>query len=141
MHTTLRTFLAGAVACAGLAFAPLTAPAAAASTTNPYTASGVCGSGFTEINKRSGKGYVTHLMYSGRTGENCVVTLKTTKVGTPSYVYAALARQQPFDAVEDGRSTYRYYAGPVKLKAAGTCVRWGGGTHDDNFWTGWQHCG
>ncbi len=40
---------------------------------------------------------------------------------------------------------FKYYAGPVKVKAPGKCVRWGGGisvgTFSAGFDTAFEHCG
>ncbi|MEU7893934.1 hypothetical protein AB0B45_13830 [Nonomuraea sp. NPDC049152] len=108
---------------------PATATAAASA---GYTPEQVCGSGFGRVNggtqpatdhKGIIQGYV-YLLYNARTGENCVVTIKSNFVGQPTLTRATLFRQiigQNPDKFED-EGAYKYYAGPVKAQAKGRCV-------------------
>lgn len=98
-----------------------------------------CGSGYYEIDHHDmGSVAVIYLMYNGST--DCVVTWKTANVGTPTYVQAYVIRESDgVDADDDGN--YSYYAGPVYLKAPGTCIQWGGYAGTDWISPDWEHCG
>ena len=39
------------------------------------------------------------------------------------------------------RDEYGYYAGPVKKKAPGKCVKWGGMVGSSTYTSGFEHCG
>jgi len=106
---------------------------------NPYTPKEVCGSGFSTINSHAVSGGRVYLMYNGSTGYNCVVTIKTTKIGTPSPVSASLQKQGGTMGTDSGN--FSYYAGPVKRHAPGTCIRWGGSVGSSSWTSGWSHCG
>ncbi|WP_051704247.1 M23 family metallopeptidase [Glycomyces sp. NRRL B-16210] len=107
---------------------------------NPYTAGQVCGSGFTQINQHAlGTAGTIVLMYNSSNGQNCVVTLKHTSVGTPSAVASTL--QVEGGAVTTDSGNFSYYAGPVKKAAAGQCVKWGGKVGSTSWTSGWSHCG
>lgn len=133
MHSTrslARVGLAGlataSVAAAGVAGVAYAKP-------NPYSPKAICGAGFGVIDQRylheiaDGKvrdlGTV-YLMYNARTGENCVTTVKKAGVGKKTPVRAFLKVQKGMSASQSG--AFAYYAGPVKLKARGKCVRFGG---------------
>jgi hypothetical protein len=117
------------------------AAVAAQAAANPYTAQGVCGSSYTttvDSHDLGGKARV-YLLYSPSTGYNCAVTIKTTKLGTPSSTEAWLLVQGGSWKHEKGN--YEYYAGPVRSYAKDTCVAYAGG-HDGTNWTsGWLGCG
>ena len=72
------------------------------------------------------------------------MTLKSYGVGKASHVGVVLQRQGGKQKMDSGQS-YKYYAGPVKVKARGVCVRWGGGitvgTYSAGFDTDYEHCG
>ncbi|NUP00552.1 MAG: hypothetical protein HOV96_03115 [Nonomuraea sp.] len=113
-------------------------PANASTASSPQS---ICGSGFgvvsggvQPVKTSSGRRYGTvYLLYSRRTGENCVVTVKTSFVGTKTPVSATLTimsrpmkdtKQSPIVRTDSGR--YKSYAGPVKYWAKGACVKfWG----------------
>ncbi|SDK40478.1 hypothetical protein SAMN05421874_107216 [Nonomuraea maritima] len=122
-------FVPKVVAAAALAGSVLVAVPAHASTA--YTPEGVCGAGFARVADgakpvKDGKdtyGYV-YLMYNRRTGYNCVVTIKTSYYRTPTYTTAMLRVQGSKPVTDAGK--FKYYAGPVKLKAAGKCVAYWG---------------
>ncbi|ASU85184.1 hypothetical protein CDO52_22440 [Nocardiopsis gilva YIM 90087] len=145
MKNSLRTLLVATVACAGLGAGAVASPAVAAA--NPYTAKSVCGSGYYQVDRhRAPSGAsTTYLMYNG--SSNCVVTIKNRDVGTPTHVWASLQRQSPYAIAKDDGGPYAYYAGPVRLRAKATCVKWGGGpgstsgSRGDLFVSGWGHCG
>ncbi len=107
---------------------------------NPYTPKEVCGSNYSVINSHGlgGKGRV-YLLYNSGNGYNCVVTLKRTKVGTPSSTSAFLEPQGGSRATDSGQ--FSYYAGPVKKHAPGTCVKWGGSVGGQSYTSPFQHCG
>lgn len=112
---------------AGMALALIPAPAQAA--TNPYTAKEVCGSGYDVLQSHSISGAKIVLMYNG--SYNCVVTLKTTRIGKGSYVDSSLTVEGGGAAFDGG--TYKYFAGPTKLYGKGHCVSYGGSSSID-FW-------
>ena len=112
---------------------------------NPYTAKQVCGSDFTKINSKvlkngNGKNVArVVLMYNSKTKQNCVVTLKLTKLNTKSKTVAFLRVQNGPRGNDTGQ--FQYYAGPVKFKAEKTCVKWGGKHAGGSFTSKWGHCG
>ncbi|WP_406078806.1 protein kinase domain-containing protein [Micromonospora sp. NBC_00858] len=111
---------------------------------NPYTAAQACGSGYQVIDsatltggdgRRRGRVY---LLYHSGNGNNCVVTLKDTAVGTPSAASAYLEVQGRARSTDSG--SFDYYAGPVRASAAGKCVKWGGATGGVSYGSGFEHC-
>lgn len=107
---------------------------------NPYTPTQVCGSGFSVIDQAAlGTVGRTYLLYNAGTGNNCVVTLKSTNLGTPTAVSAFLEPQGSSRTTDSG--SYSYYAGPVKRSAPGTCVRWGGSVGGTSYTSPFEHCG
>ncbi|SIN11313.1 serine/threonine-protein kinase [Micromonospora cremea] len=111
---------------------------------NPYTATQVCGSGYQVVDsatltggdgRRRGRVY---LLYHSGTGNNCVVTLKDTAVGTKSAASAYLEVQGRARSTDSG--SFDYYAGPVRAGAAATCVKWGGATGGVSYGSGFEHC-
>ncbi len=141
-----RPVLAGLLAVTALGTAAVPAAHAAR---NPYTPGQICGSGFRVIDshgiatptRRLGR---TFLLYNARTGRNCVTTIKTAAVGRAAgSVSASIQKQGGAQRMDSGN--FRYYAGPKKVKARGTCVRWGGGitvgSQSAGFDTAYEHCG
>jgi hypothetical protein len=109
-------------------------------TSNPYTPAEVCGSGFAVIDEAAlGTVGRTYLLYNSGTGANCVVTLKSTNLGTPSAVSAFLEPEGASRTTDSG--SYAYYAGPVKRSAPGTCVKWGGSVGSTTYTSPFEHCG
>ncbi|GAA3144074.1 M23 family metallopeptidase [Nonomuraea roseoviolacea] len=106
---------------------------------NPYTPEGVCGSGYAVIDSAALTGGRTYLLYNSGNGYNCVVTLKTSNLGTASAVSAFLEPQNESRTTDSG--SYDYYAGPVRRDAAGQCVRWGGSVGSSSYTSGFEHCG
>lgn len=107
--------------------------------TNPYTPTEVCGSGFVVIDEAAlGTVGRTYLLYNSGNGNNCVVTLKSTNLGTPSAVSAFLEPQGASRTTDSG--SYSYYAGPVKRAAPGTCVKWGGSVGSTAYTSPFEHC-
>ncbi|SDF95641.1 Peptidase family M23 [Lentzea fradiae] len=107
--------------------------------TNPYTPVEACGSGYKVIDGANVTGGRVSLLYNASNGYNCVVTIKTTKIGTASDVGAFLEPQGGSRATD--RGNFAYYAGPVKKKAAGTCVKWGGNVGSSSYTSAFEHCG
>ena len=146
-HSRVRTIAATSLAAAACGVA-VAVPAQAAS--NPYNPEGVCGAGFGVIDKhelRSGAVQLgtVYLLYNASSGRNCVVTLKERGVGRKTPSAAFLKRQ---GAKGNGKLDYgrfAYYAGPRRVKAKGTCVRWGGGIkvgkRSAGYVSGFEHCG
>jgi len=109
------------------------------SSSNPYTPQQVCGSGYSVIDSQAVTGGRIYLLYNSSNGYNCVVTLKSTKVGTPSAVSAFLEVQGQSRVTDSGN--FSYYAGPVRKAAAKTCVRWGGSVGSSSYTSPFEHCG
>jgi murein DD-endopeptidase MepM/ murein hydrolase activator NlpD len=111
----------------------------ACGSTNPYTPTEVCGSGFSVVDEAAlGTVGRTYLLYNSGTGYNCVVTLKSTNLGTPSAVSAFLEPEGSSRTTDSG--SYSYYAGPVKRSAPGTCVKWGGSVGSTSYTSPFEHC-
>ncbi|SIQ44021.1 Serine/threonine protein kinase [Micromonospora avicenniae] len=111
---------------------------------NPYTAAQACGSGYQVIDSatltdggglRRGRVY---LLYNAANGNNCVVTLKDTAVGTKTAASAYLEVKGQTRRTDSG--SFQYYAGPVRAAAAGTCVKWGGSTGGVSYGSPFEHC-
>lgn len=107
---------------------------------NPYTPREVCGSGFSVIDQAAlGSVGRTYLLYNAGNGNNCVVTLKSTKLGSPSAVSAFVEPEGAARSTDSG--SYSYYAGPVKRSVPGTCVKWGGSVGSTSYTSPFEHCG
>ncbi|WP_326819843.1 spore-associated protein A [Streptosporangium sp. NBC_01756] len=136
MHKLKRSTVVALGMAAALAASVVTSsPAMAAS--SPIT---VCGGGsYHVIDSHALGSYATiYLLYNGST--NCVVTVKKgAYAGNTKYVDAYLTRSDlNYTKIDHGY--FKYYAGPVKISAAGKCVKWGG-VYDAQGWTsGWGHC-
>ncbi|WP_344922588.1 protein kinase domain-containing protein [Streptosporangium oxazolinicum] len=107
---------------------------------NPYTATGVCGSGYKVVDSRAlGSAATVYLLYNTGEGKNCVVTMSR-------YVFPSKIAMNAILQVKGGSSgsnpgNFTVYAGPVRLPAAKKCVIWGG-SHGSLSWkSGWSHCG
>ncbi|MGK5682855.1 protein kinase domain-containing protein [Actinoplanes sp. URMC 104] len=136
--------------------APTSRPAAAAPTTEPTEEPGeqetpeaepadpeeVCGDGFEVLDRaslRSGGATVGRVyLLRGEGGNNCVVTVKTTGVGTPSPMSAYLELEGRDRA--DRTGTFDSHAGPVTAAAPATCVKWGGSIDDATYDSDFEHC-
>jgi murein DD-endopeptidase MepM/ murein hydrolase activator NlpD len=106
---------------------------------NPYTAGEVCGSGFSVIDSHALTGGTVYLLYNSGSLKNCVATLKSTSLGTPSPVSATLQVQGSTAATDSG--SFAYYAGPVSKAAGSTCVKWGGSVGSSSYTSPYEHCG
>ncbi|MFC4114546.1 M23 family metallopeptidase [Nonomuraea zeae] len=106
---------------------------------NPYTAEEVCGSGYGVIDSAALTGGRAYLLYNSGNGNNCVVTLKTSNVGTASSMSAFLEPQGSSRTTNSG--SFGYYAGPVIRSAAGQCVKWGGSVGSSSYTSPFEHCG
>jgi serine/threonine-protein kinase len=97
---------------------------------NPYTPGEVCGNKFTVVDSApllAGDGTLqgrVYLLYNASSRRNCTTTLKAADVGTPTATSAYLEPEGADRVADSGQ--FEYYAGPVKVKAAETCVKWGG---------------
>ncbi|WP_326826812.1 hypothetical protein [Streptosporangium sp. NBC_01756] len=111
----------------------LTSQGTAVAAANPYTPEGICGAGYRVIDSMllrnvlsssDAVGGRTYLLYNSGNKYNCVVTIKSVAVGTPSQVTADLQifSGNSVDKAYRDRGNYTYYAGPVKAYAAGKCV-------------------
>lgn len=117
----------------------ITSTNACGGSSNPYTPQEACGSGYGVIDSAALTGGRVYLLYNSGNGYNCVVTLKTTNVGTASPVSAFLEPQGSTRTTDSGN--YGYYAGPVKRSAPGQCVKWGGSVGSSSYTSPFEHCG
>lgn len=106
---------------------------------NPYSPEQVCGSGYSVIDSAGLTGGTAYLLYNSGNGDNCVVTLKSTNLGTNTSVSAFLEPQGESRTTDSG--SYGYYAGPVRRDAANQCVRWGGSVGSSSYTSPFEHCG
>lgn len=106
-----------------------------------YSPEGICGAGFGRVSggtkavtTPSGRRYGTvYLLYSKKSQQNCVVTIKSSFAGSKTPVSAELTvmpkaikdtKQDP--TVRRDSGSFKYYAGPVKYWAKQACVKfWG----------------
>ncbi|MGW0802216.1 M23 family metallopeptidase [Nonomuraea sp. NPDC002799] len=109
------------------------------SSSNPNTATQVCGSGYAVIDSAALTGGRAYLLYNSGNGFNCVATLKTTNLGKASPVSAFLEPQGASRTTNSGG--FSYYAGPVKRAASGKCVKWGGSVGSSSYTSPFEHCG
>ncbi|MFE7673015.1 spore-associated protein A [Streptomyces albidoflavus] len=122
---------------AGLAAALVLAAAGVAVTAPPASAAaynGVCGKGYTvalslRIGPKSGSAVGTvYLAYNAATGHKCAVTVKNDTVPRKTSVFLRVGGKTAKDS-----GTFTSYAGPVRVRAAGQCVDFGGSIgNDDN---------
>ncbi|KAB8181995.1 N-acetylmuramoyl-L-alanine amidase [Microbispora catharanthi] len=109
-------------------------------TGNPYTPEQVCGSGYSVIDSAAlGTAGTVYLLYNSGNGNNCVVTLKKTSLGTATATSAYLEVQGRSRVTDSG--DYGYYAGPVSASAADKCVKWGGKAGSSSYDSPFEHCG
>ncbi|GAA4222671.1 hypothetical protein FHR32_003838 [Streptosporangium album] len=137
MHKLKRSTVVALGMAAALAASVVTStPAMAAS--SPVEACG--GGSYHVIDSHALGSYATvYLLYNGST--NCVVTWKKAPyAGNTKRVDANLTRSDLNYVKIDG-GKFKYYAGPLKISAAGKCVQWGGGYDLLNWTSGWGHCG
>ncbi|MBF8185445.1 protein kinase [Nonomuraea sp. K274] len=107
---------------------------------NPYSATQVCGSGFSVQRQSSFDGGTTYQLWNNSSSQNCVVTLKSgADVGKKTPVKATLEVQGGSSKTDSG--SYEYYAGPVTLTAKGKCVRYSGSAGSGSTSAGWANCG
>ncbi|MFI7610393.1 hypothetical protein ACIBP6_04050 [Nonomuraea terrae] len=155
MRKSTTILLGAALSVGGLMVNPAYAAASA------VTPERVCGSGFARVahSKQAVKtssqrvlGYV-YLLYNRRTGYNCVTTIKTSNVGTRTFVMATITTQtrganSRASGENEGRSV-KHYLGPVKTYGKGRCVSYMGRIRDDgrnaaegkSRWKSWGSCG
>jgi hypothetical protein len=105
---------------------------------NPYSAEDICGSGYDVIDSHGITGAMIYLLYNDATGKNCTVTLASDAGGAVS-MSATLSVQNGSASSDSG--SYAYYAGPVRLYAPSSCVKWGGSYKSSSWTSDWGHCG
>ncbi|GAB2916196.1 protein kinase [Nonomuraea fastidiosa] len=105
---------------------------------NPYTATQVCGSGFSVQRSISFSGGVTYQLWNNSTGQNCAVTIKTADVGKSTPTGVTLEAQGGGTQSDNGN--FEYYAGPVKVSAKGKCVRISGYVGSGRSSSDWANC-
>jgi hypothetical protein len=121
---------------AAMAAAALAGAGPAQAATNPYTATGVCGSSYHELEHHAIPGAVIYLMWNG--ADNCVATIKTSNIGKKTHTEAILEVKSPSGFYSD-EGNYAYYAAIAEHSPG--CIKWGGMTTD--IWESpvWGHCG
>ncbi|GIF01381.1 serine/threonine-protein kinase [Paractinoplanes rishiriensis] len=111
---------------------------------NPYTPGEVCGNKFAVVDSApllAGDGTLqgrVYLLYNATSGRNCTTTLKAADVGTATATSAYLEAEGADRVADSGQ--FEYYAGPVKVKSAETCVKWGGAAGGVRFDSPSGHC-
>ncbi|MEU6411312.1 protein kinase [Microbispora sp. NPDC046933] len=106
---------------------------------NPYTAKGVCGSGYAVVDSHSYGQATTYLLYNASNGYNCVITMSKYVVPGKIKMSAVLKVQNGSSKTDSG--SYTAYAGPIRLPAKSKCVIWGGGYGTAAWNSAWSHCG
>ncbi|WP_329133354.1 spore-associated protein A [Streptomyces sp. NBC_01476] len=138
---------------ASTATAPATAPVTTASavTASAKTATAATAPANVAYNKACGAGYgvvdhvnvgragTVYLTWNDRTGENCVVTVRT-KPGPAVYMLAGIFLTGNTEIGASDSGAYTTYAGPVYLPARAQCVSWRG-MIADQFVSAQGHCG
>ncbi|MCU7726896.1 serine/threonine protein kinase [Actinoplanes sp. KI2] len=118
---------------------PSSAPA-----TNKYTPKELCGGDFAVIDQHALRGADgtllgrVYLLFNSSTGKNCTVTLKATDLDTATPASAYLEVQGSPRVTDSG--SVPSYAGPVRAKADGICVKWGGSIQDATYDSPFEHC-
>jgi hypothetical protein len=124
-----NAFIKATAVLAAVASTAVLAPQAQAAS-NPYTPVGVCGSGYHVIDSRTlthlngSAGGKVYLLYNNSNGYNCAVVIKGVAIGTATKTGVDLLLFSSGDNFthHENNGTFKYYAGPVRLKAAGKCV-------------------
>jgi predicted Ser/Thr protein kinase len=118
---------------------PTASPKPSPPKANPYTAAGVCGSGYKVIDSHALGSSTIYLLYSDAAGKNCVVTM--AKYVVPQKIKMSAVLQIKGGASGNDTGSYTAYAGPLRLAAKKVCVIWGGGYGTAAWKSGWSHCG
>lgn len=105
----------------------LSAGAANANATTPYSYTNQCGSGYAVIDRGDTAHGTVFLTYNSSTKKNCVVTVFGNSDGVRHFLRAWIAVSGSSKVYEDAGS-YKYYAGPVYVYAPHACISWGGVT-------------
>ncbi|MFI7641446.1 M23 family metallopeptidase [Nonomuraea sp. NPDC049400] len=108
--------------------------------TNPHTATSVCGSGYKVIDSAAlGSNGTVYLTYNSANSTNCVATIKKTSLGKATATTAYLEVEGKTRVTDTGN--FEYYAGPVRGSAPGKCVKWGGKVGTNTYNSPSEHCG
>ncbi|WP_250305423.1 acetyltransferase [Streptomyces sp. NBC_01387] len=146
----MRQFIkrSAVLAAAVGAFAAIGIVPASAATATPAS---ICGSGYRQIDSHiftNGRVEFARvfLLYDAATGYNCVVTQHSkATAGMPLTTGAWLDVQGDGKGQVKNQGTFTSYAGPVRLKAVHSCVKWGGmieaGVGTYTYTSPWEHCG
>ena len=102
-----------------------------------YTPQSVCGSGYYVQRSHALPGARAYQLYNGTT--NCAVTIKTSSIGKATRTTAGLQVSGSSWSYDVGN--HRYYAGPVKQRGRGKCVRYFGYHGGSNYTSPWGNCG
>ncbi|WP_067483010.1 hypothetical protein [Actinomadura hibisca] len=136
MRTSQRT-AALALSALGMVAGTVTVTAPAEAATTP---SGACGSGYYQIDRHAlGSVADIYLFYNG--SSNCAVTWVRSPNGTRTYDLRVHIQRKSDLKTDPDAGFYKFYAGPVRLSAANTCISWGGSAQGISWASGWEHCG
>jgi hypothetical protein len=120
-----------------------------------FSVPGVCGSSYHEVYNQTESGYnktsdgwgiVAYIKigYSPTTGKNCAFIQKSTtnySYGDESGISITLRMQGDSGYYDNDGGSFKYYAGPVYLKAPHACVSADGWEDWAGSWkTGWHAC-
>jgi hypothetical protein len=138
----LKRFKIGIVAVVALALSFVAPPTGAHAQSNPYTPAGVCnseapGSGYYVQRSHALNGARVYQLYNGT--YNCVVTIKTASVGTPTFTSACI--QVTGKGWNCNNGQFSHYAGAVWYDGRGKCVKYYGYHDFSNHESGWNNCG
>lgn len=109
---------------------------------NPYTATDVCnneapGSNYYVQRSHTLSGATVYQLYNG--SYNCVVTIKTSFVGTPTSTNACI--QVTGSSWNCNSGSFKYYAGAVWYYGKDKCVKYFGYHSGTNYESPWGNCG
>ncbi|GAA5042910.1 hypothetical protein HNP84_002076 [Thermocatellispora tengchongensis] len=106
---------------------------------NPYKPEMVCGPGFGVLKSRPlGSAGTVYLLWNGKSGQNCVVTIKAASLGKETPATAFLEVEGKPRTTVSGN--FAYYAGPVRAPARDACVKWGGKAGSSSYASGFEAC-
>lgn len=126
----------------GFSMAFTLAPSASAAETKAYTAAGICnseapGSGYYVQRSHALNGARVYQLYNG--SYNCVVTIKTASVGTPTLTNACV--KVTGSGWNCNKGEFKNYAGAVWLYGKGKCAKYFGYHGGVNYESPWGNCG
>lgn len=135
MSINLKRVAASAASVLALA---ATATVVSSTAAQAATYNGVCGSGYSVIDRANISGGTVFLTYNSSNGRNCVVTVRNSPGARMSMGALVSLAGDPWNA---DQGDYTTYAGPVRVSARNACIDWGGYIGDAGFSGYGTHCG